>query len=177
MRKSSQVAAASPPLDQTALRRVCGAYATGVAIVSAAGVDGAQCGLTINSFTSVSLDPPLILWSLRSASPSLPHFDGDGPFAISILAEGQNDLAMRFARPAEDKFDGVPVQDGSLGAPLIGGSVAHLECRPYSRMEAGDHIVFVWEVVAVSEAPLEAPLAFFGGKFHRISPLDEARAA
>jgi len=177
LRKSSEAARALPSLDQMALRRVCGAYATGVAIVSASCADGTHCGLTINSFTSVSLDPPLILWSLRSASPSLPHFDGEGPFAISILAEGQDALAMRFARPAENKFEGVPVQGGALGTPVIGGSVAHLECRPYSRMEAGDHIVFVWEVVAVSESPIEAPLAFFGGKFHRIAPLDEARAA
>lgn len=169
-----------PTLDQAMLRRVCGTYATGVAIVSVTCADGTPCGLTVNSFASVSLDPPLVLWSLRSASPSLQHFDGDGPFAINILAEHQDELALKFAKPADDKFDGVRLEPGASGAPIIGGSVAHLECRAHSRMEAGDHIVFVWEVVAVSQPAdaqgSDAPLAFFGGRFHGLAPLNEMRA-
>lgn len=163
--------------DPSAMRRVCSAYATGVAIVSTRCDDGRLCGLTVNSFTSVSLDPPLILWSLSRSSPSLSHFDRDGPFAISILAEDQNELALRFARPIRDKFAEVDHRPGTFGAPIIADSVAHLECGASRRIEAGDHVIFVWQVLAASEAPSRAPLAFHGGAFRSISPLAGARAA
>lgn len=164
-------------LDAIVMRRVCGSYATGVAIVSTRCDDGRLCGLTVNSFTSVSLDPPLILWSLSKTSPNLGHFEREGPFAISILAEDQNELALRFARPVRNKFTNVDHRPGQLGAPIIEGSVAHLECRASSRIEAGDHVVFVWRVVAADEPRRRPPLAFHGGGFHRIAPLPGVRAA
>lgn len=163
--------------DPNAMRRVCGAYATGVAIVSARCEDGRLCGLTVNSFTSVSLDPPLILWSLSGSSPNLAHFDREGPFAISILAEDQNELALRFARPIRDKFAEVDHRFGVFGAPIIADSVAYLECGASRKVEAGDHVIFVWRVLAAGEAQSRAPLAFHGGSFRSISPLAGARAA
>lgn len=163
--------------DPNAMRRVCGSYATGVAIVATRCEDGRLCGLTVNSFTSVSLDPPLVLWSLSLSSPSLPHFDREGPFAISILAEDQNDLALRFARPIKDKFAAVEHRLGGFGAPIIAGSAAYLECRASRRIEAGDHVIFVWQVLSVGDAQSRAPLAFHGGGFRSISPLAGARAA
>src|SRR3546814_12902588 len=97
------------------MRRVCGNYATGVAIVSTMSATDQPVALTVNSFSSVSLDPPLILWSLRSTSPSRRHFEEGKAFAISILGEGQNELAMRFARAVPDKFDGVTRRPGQIG--------------------------------------------------------------
>lgn len=160
-----------PAVDAALMRRVCGNYATGVAIVSTTSGNGAPVALTINSFSSVSLDPPLILWSLRSDSPSRRHFEQGKAFAVSILGEGQNELAMRFARPLPDKFAGVTHRAGRLGAPLVEGTIAHLECLSYQYVEAGDHVIFIWQVVEAQQATDRAPLAFYEGRFHRIAPL------
>ena len=162
-----------PTVDGGAMRRACGNYATGVAIVSALRTDAPPCAHTINSFSSVSLDPPLVLWSLRADSPSIRHFER-GPFAISILAEGQDDVARRFAQPIEDKFEGIAHRRGQLGAPIVDGSVAHLECLPHQHVAAGDHIIFIWHVVAVSQSLMHTPLAFYQGAFHRIARLEPA---
>jgi flavin reductase (DIM6/NTAB) family NADH-FMN oxidoreductase RutF len=161
-------------VDEALMRRVCGNYATGVAIVSTMSATDQPVALTVNSFSSVSLDPPLILWSLRSTSPSRRHFEDGKAFAISILGEGQNELAMRFARAVPDKFDGVTRRPGLLGAPLIEGSIAHLECLRYHHLEAGDHIIFIWHVVEARQAPDRAPLTYYEGRFHRIAPLPGA---
>lgn len=171
----SVVGVREPP-DPETLRRVCGAFATGVAIVSTRRPDGSPCGLTVNSFASVSLEPPLVLWSLWRGSPSVECFDRADAYAISILAEHQDDLARRFATPGDDKFDGAQYRHGELGAPIIDGCVAHFECRPHDRVEAGDHIVYVWRVERAERSDA-APLAFHGGAFRRISELDKVRAA
>lgn len=165
------------PPEPNVMRRVCGSYATGVAIVGTRCDDGRLCGLTVNSFASVSLDPPLILWSLNRSSPSLPHFDREGPFAVSILSEQQNEIALRFARPIEEKFADVGHRLGDSGAPIVEGSVAYLECAAFNAVEAGDHMIFVWKVLAAAETPERAPLAFHAGGFRSISPLPAVRAA
>jgi flavin reductase (DIM6/NTAB) family NADH-FMN oxidoreductase RutF len=157
--------------DPDALRRVCGAFATGVAIVATANAEGAPCGLTVNSFISVSLSPPLVLWTLRRASRTLPTFDRARTYAISILGEDQGDLARRFAGSTARPFDGVPHRRGRLGAPVIDDCVAYLECSPYDRFEAGDHIVFVWLVEQAHGVSQRPALAFQGGRYGRIASI------
>jgi len=165
-----------PAVDQALMRRVCGHYATGVAIVSTMTDASTPVALTVNSFTSVSLSPPLVSWSLRIDSPNRHHFEKGSAFAISILGERQNDLAMHFARPKDNKFEGIDHRLGSLGAPIVEGGIAHLECRPYRFLEAGDHVIFLWEVVDACQSEDHAPLAFYGGRFHKIAPLVEQLA-
>src|SRR5687768_10631584 len=119
----------SEPFDPRALRNALGTYATGVTIVTTTNADGAPIGLTCNSFSSVSLSPPLILWSLSLRSPNLSNFLQAPHFAVNILAADQADLAHRFAQPIANKFDGVGYRNGMCGVPLIDGASARLECR------------------------------------------------
>lgn len=159
---------APPGIEPLALRRASSAFPTGVTIVSTLAASGAPCGLTVNSFTTVSLDPPLVAWSLKSSSPSLGHFDAAQAGAISILAHDQAELAQRFASPQADKFDGVAHSPSARGAPVIGGCLAHFECRPWSRVEAGDHILYIWQVEHVHLNTLDAPLTFHAGGFRQL---------
>lgn len=116
----------SPPVDPRALRGVLGRFATGVTIVACRDAEGVRVGLTANSFNALSLDPPLVLWSLRSASPSLAAFAGARHFAINILAEAQVELSRRFASPVADKFAEGVWSEGLGGAPVLTGAAAVL---------------------------------------------------
>ncbi|HRE42480.1 MAG TPA: flavin reductase family protein [Terricaulis sp.] len=153
--------------DPALLRRVCATYPTGVAIVTASDGEQRRCGLTINSFISVSLDPPLVLWSLSSRSPNRAFFNSATQGAITILAHDQAELARRFARPHQDKFDGVPLRKAAGDAPVIEGGVAFMRCAPWSVTEAGDHLLHIWEVKAAAVLSPHAPLVFHGGEMRR----------
>lgn len=144
-------------------RRVCSFFATGVAIVTAR-LGEAQVGMTINSFASVSLDPPLVMWSLREASRARPIFETSGSFAINILSAAQMPLAHRFAKSAEDVFHGQKLLPSSLGLPLIADALAHLECRTRHIYDAGDHRILVGEVIDLCAREGE-PLLFFQGRY------------
>src|SRR5690606_12824410 len=124
---------------------------------------------SVNSFTSVSLSPPLVLWCLSSHSPSLPHFDAADAYSISILADNQQDLATRFAKPIANKFEGVGWRRCGNGVPFIEECLGYLECRPWNRIDAGDHIIFLWRVERSHLLTLRSPLAFHAGGFRRIS--------
>ena len=150
--------------EAKALRGVLGQYPTGVAIVTTRLADGQGVGLTINSFASLSLSPPMVLWSLVDTSPSLTAFSECSHFAISILARQHQDLALRFARPAPDKFAGAPIIDTPEGMPAIAGALATLVCRPEQRVVAGDHVLFIGRVVRVHRLDA-APLVFHAGQF------------
>lgn len=156
-------------VDPAALRRVCGTFPTGVAIVSTLDARGTPCGLTVNSFASVSLTPPLVLWSLNRNSPSLSHFDAAEAYTISILAHDQADLAQRFARPTPNKFENVAHDLCAKGVPIVQGCLGYLECRRWNRIDAGDHVLFIWQVENARVLSLRSPLAFHGGGFKRIS--------
>lgn len=133
--------------DAAALRAALGQFATGVTIVSTATSHGRPVGLTVNSFTSVSLEPPLILWSLNKRSTSLPIFRCAPLFAVNVLSASQRDLCDRFARSdAADRFEGVSLVASDQGLPLIEGALASFECSTYAQYEAGDHIVFLGRV-------------------------------
>ncbi len=129
-----------------ALRRTLGTFATGVVVVTASSAAGRYVGLTVNSFSSVSLDPPLVLWSLRLDAPSRPVFEEASHFAVNILAENQAELANRFATPHPDKFAGVACAEGMGGTVLLDGCVAHLECSRELSHPGGDHLILIGQV-------------------------------
>ncbi|WP_030803027.1 styrene monooxygenase/indole monooxygenase family protein [Streptomyces sp. NRRL F-2799] len=151
--------------DGRELRRALGQYATGVTVVTARAPDGRNVGMTANSFTSVSLDPPLVLWCPGKNSPSLPDFTDASHFAVHVLAADQHHLSRQFATPADDKFRGTPTTPGIAGTPLLDGAVARFQCRTVQRVDAGDHIIFLGEVEEY-EADGGAPLVFHSGYYH-----------
>ncbi len=134
------------PVDRDTFRRVLANFAAGVTVVTTTGADGQPYGLTATAFTSVSLEPPLVLVCVGHASETLPHFAARGVFAVHFLRDDQRPLAERFATSGGDKFAGVPWRFGSTGAPVLDGVLARVECRIAARHEAGDHAILVGQV-------------------------------
>lgn len=153
-----------PVIDARAYRDALGCFATGVTVVTACGPDGRRVGLTASSFNSVSLDPPLVLWSLDKSATSLPVFKAASHYAVNVLAADQTGLSQHFARTLDDKFNGVPYRDGVAGAPLLQGCVAWFECRNAMTYEGGDHLIFVGEVERFDRDDRPA-LLFHGGRY------------
>jgi 3-hydroxy-9,10-secoandrosta-1,3,5(10)-triene-9,17-dione monooxygenase reductase component len=150
--------------DAAEFRRALGAFATGVTIITTRTAEGQPMGLTVNSFNSVSLNPPLVLWSLANTSMSLPAFRAAPHWAVHVLATDQEELSARFARRGEDKFSGLDTESGVGGVPLLRGCTARFQCRTAFQYDGGDHIIFLGEVLSFdrSEAP---PLVFHGGRY------------
>jgi len=161
-----QVAAESARFDTRDLRRALGQYATGVTVVTTQDEAGGRWGMTANSFTAVSLDPPLVLWAAAKASPSMPAFETCSHFAVNILAADQHHLSRQFATSGGDKFEGVQLRDGGP-VPALEGCVAHFVCRRTDRIDAGDHVVFFGEIESYDAAGGE-PLVFHSG-FYRLA--------
>ncbi|MEW4448976.1 flavin reductase family protein [Qipengyuania sp. JC766] len=153
--------------DQTAFRNALGTFATGVTIVTARDGGGKPVGLTANSFNSVSLDPPMVLWSLALSSGNLEAFRNAKNWAVHILAVTQEDMSNRFARGGADKFAGMDLDDGPEGAPLIRGCAARFGCRARFEYEGGDHAIFLGEVVDFEQTDAD-PLIFHGGRYGRL---------
>lgn len=165
---AADIATAAQPLPSpAALRTALGRFATGVAIVTCRDVDGSAVGLTANSLASLSLDPPLLLWSLRRASGSLAAFDASPHFAVNVLAETQVDLSRRFASAVADKFAHGHWADGLGGAPVLSGCAAVFECALEARQELGDHVLYIGRVLRLADAAL-APLLFQGGHYRLV---------
>lgn len=163
---------ASPPsFSAPQFRSALGMFATGVTIVSARTPSGDLIGLTANSFNSVSLDPPLVLWSLARAAASLAAFSTGSHYAINILAADQKALAERFATRGANRWEGVEFTLGAGSAPLIAGAAASFECFNRSRYEEGDHVIFVGEVEHCTWRTDASPLLFHGGRFYTEHPL------
>jgi 3-hydroxy-9,10-secoandrosta-1,3,5(10)-triene-9,17-dione monooxygenase reductase component len=154
----------SPAFDQKEFRRTLGTFTTGVTIITARAADGTPVGVTANSFNSVSLDPPMVLWSLAKSSRSLAAFNESDHWAVHILSVEQDALSNRFAKSGKNKFDGVETIPGAGGVPLLPGCTARLQCKTSFRYEGGDHIIFVGEVLDFdrNEVP---PLVFHGGRY------------
>ena len=163
--------AQAPTFSTPEFRSALGMFATGVTIVTARTAAGSLVGLTASSFNSVSLTPPLVLWSLAHRASTLATFREGSHYAINVLGANQQDLAMQFAGPSGHRFDGVHFTDGISGAPLITGAVAHFECFNRSRYDEGDHTIFVGEVERCGHSPGAAPLLYHGGKFYSEHPL------
>ena len=146
-------------------------FATGVTIVTARGPGGELIGLTASSFNSVSLTPPLVLWSLAQAAGSMAALSTGSHYAINILAADQKDLAERFSSKRADRLLDVAWSPGAAGSPLLAGAVATFECFNRSRYVEGDHVIFVGEVERCAHRVGAAPLLFHGGKFYTEHPL------
>lgn len=164
-------ASGAPAFDERQLRDALAQFATGVTIVCARAPDRRYVGFTANSFNSVSLDPPLILWSLSRRSGSLAAFEGAKRYAVNVLSVSQADLARRFSRPHADRFASVPFRLGWSDAPLVDGCVAWFECRHHAQHRAGDHVVFIGEVVTVERARGQG-LVFQHGRYGATNPME-----
>lgn len=160
---------ADPVFDPRLLRHAFGRFATGVTVITTRAPDGRPVGMTASSFNTVSLDPPLILWSIRLTAPSLAAFRANSHFAVNVLAADQEDVCARFARPAEDKFEGLAHRPGLGGAPILDGALTRLQCRVWARYPGGDHEIFVGRVLDV-ETTEGDPLVFHGGALHHLAP-------
>jgi flavin reductase (DIM6/NTAB) family NADH-FMN oxidoreductase RutF len=160
-----------PTFSPQEFRAALGMFATGVTIVTARSPDGTLIGLTANSFNSVSLAPPLVLWSLSRAAASMAIFRAGSHYAINILAADQKTLAERFAAKGADRWAGVTFDSGAGGAPLLHGAAATFECFNRSRYEEGDHVIFVGEVERCAHRAGALPLLFHGGRYFTELPL------
>lgn len=154
-------------IDSQEFRNALGRFATGVTIVTTADTEGRKFGVTANSYNSVSLDPPLVLWSLAKTSRSMDAFRECEAFAIHILGAHQEGLAKRFASRGDDKFADLDTHEGFGGVPLFDDCVAHFECVTENRFEGGDHMIFLGRVVNF-EACDHEPLLFHRGGFTRV---------
>ena len=160
-----------PSFSAQEFRVALGMFATGVTIVTARSAEGQVIGLTANSFNSVSLSPPLVLWSLAQAAASLSVFSAGSHYAINVLASDQKALAERFASKGADRWTGVAFDEGAGGAPLLHGAAATFECFNRSRYEEGDHVIFVGEVERCTHRHGASPLLFHGGRYYTEHPL------
>ncbi len=151
-------------IDPRELRDTLGLFATGVTVVTAPGSDGSPVGITANSFSSLSLEPPLVLWSLALKSKSLSLFEEGKPFAINILGAHHQELALQFARPVPDKFQDVSYTTNARHVPLLDGALAQLECTVSFTKELGDHLLIIGHVDAMTSEPGD-PLLFYRGAF------------
>src|ERR1700683_1382732 len=134
------------PIERNELRRVMGHFATGVTIIATVSKDGVPFGLTANAFTSVSLDPPLLLISVDKKAESFPHFEESKVFTVNVLSEEQEGLSRKFAVSGGDKFQGVVYHTGASGVPILDGMLAYLECKLYAAYDGGDHTLFLGEI-------------------------------
>ena len=166
---------ANPPnFDNDAFRRALSQFATGVTVITTRAPSGALIGITASSFNSVSLAPPLVLWSLATRSASMPVFRSNSHYVVNVLASTQLDLCKRFATVKGDRFEGVSHAAGDTGMPVLDGALAWFECHNRSRYDEGDHVIFVGEVERCGvhdQAAETEPLVFQNGDFHGLKRL------
>jgi flavin reductase (DIM6/NTAB) family NADH-FMN oxidoreductase RutF len=153
-------------MDAKAFRQSLGEFATGVAVITAQGSGEELIGMTMSSFNSVSIDPPLVLFSVDRRANSLPAMLEAKGFAVNVLAREQEHISNRFARALSDKWAEVKRSVGHASAPLITGALAHFECEPYANYDGGDHVIFLVRVLRHAVRPGNpAPLIFFRGRY------------
>jgi len=162
-------------IDQREFRNVLGQFATGIAIVTAT-VDGNRIGTTISSFNSVSLDPPLVLFSIANKSLGLMHWKAAKAMTVFILGEDQTELSNRFARAGGDKWAGLESAATANGSPALPGAIARFDCIPYAIYPGGDHEIFVCEVKSFAAAAKTLPLIFHAGKYRNLKSTDASEA-
>jgi len=157
-------------VEASAFRVALGRFLTGVTVVTTRAADGRVAGITVSSFNTLSLDPPLVLWSISLSSPSLPIFREARRFAVNILAAEQQTLARQFAFGAPDKFAGVETRQGIGGVPLLAGAIAHLECDLVDLHPGGDHEILVGKLIRADAVADRPPLAYHRGRFGAFAP-------
>ncbi len=150
--------------DASEFRNALGRFATGVTVVTTRDADGNPLGLTVSSFNAVSMEPPLVLWSLDRGSSTMPVFEAASHFAVNVLASDQMAISNRFAGSEDDKFRDLECRDGASDVPLLPGCVACFQCRTIHRYDGGDHVIFVGQVEAFERRP-GAALLFHDGAY------------
>jgi flavin reductase (DIM6/NTAB) family NADH-FMN oxidoreductase RutF len=166
--------AQAPDFDAPGFRRMLGQFATGVTVITTRAPNGAFIGITASSFNSLSLTPPLILWSLATRSASLDVFRGNSHYVVNILGASQLHLCRHFSSAAGDRFANIDYHLSDSGTPVLDGAIAWFECHNRSRYDEGDHVIFVGEVErcgAPANAGANDPLVFHGGAFHTIQSI------
>jgi flavin reductase (DIM6/NTAB) family NADH-FMN oxidoreductase RutF len=156
--------------DFREFRNALGNFATGVTIVTARSRTGEHLGLTANSFNSVSLDPPLVLFSLNRQAYSLRSFEEAGNFAINVLRDDQQDISQVFAQALTDKFQGLPFETWDSGAPIFSHALAVFDCATHAVHDGGDHLIFVGRVLRFMHDPAGKPLLYFRGNYGKVHP-------
>jgi flavin reductase (DIM6/NTAB) family NADH-FMN oxidoreductase RutF len=164
---SSKTRAFPASIGSDLYRRVCAQFCTGITVITALDEEGHPHGMTLNSFASVSLEPPLVVVSIDLRNAILGHFLTSPHFAVNVLAEDQEPLSRRFASPSENRFHGVDWRPAESGVPLLAGALAYLECSVTKVLEVGDHSVLIGEVRHGSYSPGK-PLVFFDSSYRKI---------
>jgi len=154
-------------IDPSTFRGALGRFATGITVVTGLGDESAPIGITVNSFTSVSLDPPLVLFCVDLSSPSCDIYANCSAFALNVLSEYQESISNNFARPLEDKFMGIEYDVWETGCPILKDCLANLECRREAVYDAGDHKIIVGRVEKLAVSDVGHPLLYFRGKYAR----------
>lgn len=154
-------------IDPRELRNVMGHFATGVTIITTTDKSGKAFGLTANAFTSLSLDPPLVLICVDKKVDCYACFEESKVFVVNFLSEDQEHLSKRFATKGIEKFEGVVHRFGKSGPPLLDGAMAHIECKLISGHDGGDHTIYVGEVLDATTSS-DRPLLFFKGKYYQL---------
>jgi len=149
------------------LRRAFGCFPTGVPVVATRAADGSFAGLPVNSYTSLSLDPPLVLWSIDKACDQMPAFADTDHYAVNILSAEQQDISNRLAMPGEDKLRDIPHEKGAGDAPLLPGCCAQIQCEIAERVEGGDHLILIGRVLATARSERD-PLVYHGGGYRAL---------
>ena len=165
---------AEPASRDRTLRDVLGNFPTGVAVLTAFGPDGELFGVTVSSFNSVSLDPPLVLCSLSRRLFCLQGLLRAEAFAINFLRDDQAHLSTRFATALCDKWQGIEFRAGATGSPILIPALAVLECRPYAQYDGGDHVIVVGRVTHLEADAARRPLVFFRGRYHTLSAAERS---
>jgi flavin reductase (DIM6/NTAB) family NADH-FMN oxidoreductase RutF len=165
------MSAAPAPFDKRALRNSLGSFGTGVTVITTLRADGTRVGVTASSFNSVSLDPPLVLWSIGTSSPSMSAFRDATYFVVNVLSLEQVWLSKHFSTPQEDKFAAVQWTPGLGGVPVLTGCIAQFECRNEFQHEGGDHLILVGHVERFASREA-SPLLFCKGKYHMAAPIE-----
>ena len=156
------------PVDADGFRAALGQFASGITVVTTRDAAGHPLGLTVSAFCSVSLEPPLVLVSVDARSETHAGFKDSGMFAVSVLAEGQDEVSRLFARGGRKKFAAVPMQAGTHGLLLVPDALAHLECKVRASHPTGDHTIYVGEILSLSVRP-GRPLVYHRGNYRQLS--------
>ncbi len=156
-------------IDKDQYRNILSAFPTGVTVMTCAG-EGGNVGMTVSSFNSVSVDPPLILWSIDRNAPSFKTFTVNDYFCVNVLSDDQKDVALQFARPLPDKFTGIDHAIKDFGLPLLSGCAAHLVCKVWNRYDGGDHEIIIGRVLTGQKQDRN-PLVFAMRGFAKVDPI------
>ena len=173
--QAARVPVGLAPVDAGLYRRACAQFTTGITVVTVVDGHGHPHGITMNSFSSVSLDPPLVLVSIDLRNAILGHFLSSPVFAINILAEHQERLSRRFSSPSENRFHDVDWHPAPSGTPLLDGALAHLECAMVRTFETGDHALLIGEVKQAAFSEGVKPLVYFNSEYRNLESSDRGK--